>query len=201
MEKKYCSQCSQGLLQTMQFCPVCGSNSFSPQPVSGVTANKQPAYQATSLTPAMPIAAQVPQGGRQAILNRKAMTLPAALNSCMSKYFTLKGRAPRSEYWWFFGAYIVVISVLGALSSISNDFFILYLSATLGAVIPAFTVGVRRLHDVDRSGWWILISFIPLIGPIVFIVWACDRGTFGDNRFGPDPLADEQSSIVNAQIL
>jgi len=50
-------------------------------------------------------------------------------------------------------------------------------------------VAVRRLHDLDRSGWWICLAFIPLIGAIILIVWFCTRGTVGPNRFGPDPLS------------
>jgi hypothetical protein len=56
-------------------------------------------------------------------------------------------------------------------------------------LLPGIAVGVRRLHDVDRSGWWLLLAFIPLVGTIILIVWFCTRGTPGPNRFGPDPLS------------
>ena len=55
-------------------------------------------------------------------------------------------------------------------------------------ILPALSVTVRRLHDLDRTGWWCLIPFIPIIGSIVILVFACMRGTDGTNRFGPDPL-------------
>ena len=58
----------------------------------------------------------------------------------------------------------------------------------LGNFLPSLAVGVRRLHDTDRSGWWLLIAFIPLIGAIVLLVFFCTRGTPGPNRFGNDPL-------------
>jgi uncharacterized membrane protein YhaH (DUF805 family) len=54
-------------------------------------------------------------------------------------------------------------------------------------LLPSFAVTVRRLHDIDMSGWWILISFIPLIGGILLLVWTCQRGTQGANRFGMGP--------------
>ena len=54
--------------------------------------------------------------------------------------------------------------------------------------LPTLAVQVRRLHDLDRSGWWILISLIPLVGAIILLVWACSKGTEGENRFGSDPL-------------
>ena len=61
----------------------------------------------------------------------------------------------------------------------------------LATLLPSIAVAVRRLHDLDRSGWWILIGLIPLIGWIILIVWYCSRGTVGPNRFGPDPLATD----------
>ena len=62
--------------------------------------------------------------------------------------------------------------------------------ANLALLLPNLAVGARRLHDTDRSGWFLLLVFIPLIGIIILIVWWCQRGTAGPNRFGPDPLAD-----------
>jgi len=59
---------------------------------------------------------------------------------------------------------------------------------SLVTFLPSLAMGVRRLHDTDRSGWWWLLSFIPLIGIIVLIVFWCFEGTRGPNRFGPDPL-------------
>ena len=60
---------------------------------------------------------------------------------------------------------------------------------SLACFLPYFAVDVRRLHDTDRSGWWLLIVLIPLVGGIVLLVWFCQAGTGGPNRFGPDPLA------------
>jgi uncharacterized membrane protein YhaH (DUF805 family) len=61
----------------------------------------------------------------------------------------------------------------------------------LALLLPNLAVAVRRLHDTDRSGWWLLIALLPLIGLIVLIVFFCIRGTPGPNRFGPDPLASD----------
>ena len=60
---------------------------------------------------------------------------------------------------------------------------------SLVVLLPGIAVGVRRLHDLDRIGWWLLLAFVPLVGTIILIVWFCTRGTPGPNRFGPDPLA------------
>ena len=62
------------------------------------------------------------------------------------------------------------------------------LIVTLAMLLPTLAVGVRRLHDTDRSGWWLLIAFIPLVGIIVLIIFFVHKGTTGPNRFGPDPL-------------
>jgi uncharacterized membrane protein YhaH (DUF805 family) len=67
---------------------------------------------------------------------------------------------------------------------------VLYFLAALGLLVPYSAVAVRRLHDTARSGWFILLPLIPIIGAIVLIVWNCQRGTFGPNRYGPDPLRE-----------
>lgn len=59
----------------------------------------------------------------------------------------------------------------------------------LALLLPSIAVVIRRLHDIDRTGWWILLGFVPIVGTIVLIVFFVQRGTTGANRFGPDPLA------------
>ena len=122
-----------------------------------------------------------------------------AVKSCFEKYATIQGRARRAEYWWFYLfimiAYVVGSVVAGVLSAIIPILGAVAFGAlALGAIailIPSICVTVRRLHDQDRSGWWILIAFVPAIGGIVLLVFMILRGTEGDNRFGPDPLAGE----------
>ena len=64
--------------------------------------------------------------------------------------------------------------------------------ASLALLLPNLAVAARRLHDTDRTGWFLLLAFIPLIEIIILTVWWCQRGTAGSNRFGPDPLADRR---------
>ena len=103
------------------------------------------------------------------------------------------GRSRRKEYWYFVLFNIIVSIVLagidallGTFSSASN---IGLLSGiySLAVLIPTLAVSVRRLHDIDRSGWWILIGLVPLIGAIVLLVFALLEGTPGSNRYGPNP--------------
>jgi uncharacterized membrane protein YhaH (DUF805 family) len=66
----------------------------------------------------------------------------------------------------------------------------------LAVLLPGIAIGVRRLHDLDRSGWWLLIFLIPLIGPIILLIWFCTKGTEGPNRFGADRLANLGAQIT-----
>ncbi|MEM7545654.1 MAG: DUF805 domain-containing protein [Pseudomonadota bacterium] len=114
-----------------------------------------------------------------------------AVQTCLNKYATISGRARRAEYWWWtlfaiLGSFVLTVVEMGiGLVGILSGIF------SLAILIPSICVTVRRLHDLDRTGWWCLILLVPLIGAIVILVFAITRGTEGDNRFGPDPLAGE----------
>lgn len=93
----------------------------------------------------------------------------------------------RSEYWFFVLFGVIVDALGGVIDVMAGTSFVAGL-AGLALLLPNWAVGVRRLHDIDRSGWWVLLSLVPVLGWIVLFVWACTRGTPGANRFGPDPL-------------
>jgi uncharacterized membrane protein YhaH (DUF805 family) len=126
------------------------------------------------------------------------MDFAQAVRTCLNKYAGFSGRAQRSEYWYFF-LFMVIVNIVASVvdSAIFGDMPLLYLVATLALLVPSIAAGVRRLHDTDKSGWWLLLGFIPVVGAIVLIVFFCQRGTIGSNRFGPDPL---QASISNAHM-
>ncbi len=130
------------------------------------------------------------------------MPFAVAVQKCLSNYVTFSGRAQRSEYWWFVlfaglssVAAAILDNLLGLTSGIEGDGPIQILVG-LALVLPTISVAVRRLHDIDRSGWWILISLIPIIGFLIFLVFACRRGTDGANRFGPDPLRRDDGEAM-----
>lgn len=104
------------------------------------------------------------------------MTFGESISTCFKKYATFEGRATRSEYWWFF---LFIILVSGAASIVSEALSGLFSIATL---LPSLAVGARRLHDIDKSGWFLLLWFIPIIGWIILIVWAVQEGK-EPNRF------------------
>jgi uncharacterized membrane protein YhaH (DUF805 family) len=111
----------------------------------------------------------------------------------LKKYAVFSGRSRRMEYWYFVLFNIIVVIVLSLIDSLLGTFNVLrgvgLLSGIYGlaVLIPSLAVTVRRLHDIDRTGWWILINLIPLIGTIVLLIFELTPGTPGTNRYGPDP--------------
>lgn len=113
--------------------------------------------------------------------------------AALKKYATFSGRAQRAEYWYFVLFYLLIFLGLSVVDSITG----LYGTEagmglfggllTLGLFIPSIAVGVRRLHDTGRSGWWLLIALIPLVGAIVLLVFAVQDSAAGDNSYGPNP--------------
>ncbi|MET1116542.1 MAG: DUF805 domain-containing protein [Comamonas sp.] len=93
------------------------------------------------------------------------MTFQESIRTCFAKYADFSGRASRSEYWWF----ILFMTLACVAGSMIND--VLGLIVTLATLLPAIAAATRRLHDTNRSGWWQLISLVPLIGGIVLIVF------------------------------
>jgi uncharacterized membrane protein YhaH (DUF805 family) len=111
----------------------------------------------------------------------------------LKKYAVFSGRSRRKEYWYFVLFNIIVAIVLAGIDALlgtrSSYAGAGLLSGIYGLaiLIPSLAVTVRRLHDIDRSGWWIFINLIPLIGAIVLLVFAVSEGTLGNNRYGPNP--------------
>ncbi len=111
----------------------------------------------------------------------------------LRKYAVFQGRARRREYWFFVLFNLLISLALGALDGILGTFDAQAGIGVLGGLyalavfIPALAVTVRRLHDIDRSGWWILIGFIPLIGAIILLVFLVLDSNSGSNRFGENP--------------
>ena len=111
----------------------------------------------------------------------------------LKKYAVFRGRARRKEYWMFylfamiFGIVLAIIDVMVGSFSPEAGMGLLGGIYTLAIIIPMMAVSVRRLHDTDRSGWWLLFSIIPIIGPIVLFVFTVLDGTPGANQYGDNP--------------
>jgi uncharacterized membrane protein YhaH (DUF805 family) len=119
------------------------------------------------------------------------MNFVQAIKSGFSHYVTFSGRACRSEYWFW-----VLFAIIGALVALMLDVAIFGFHGgvspfngifNLATFLPGLAVAARRLHDIDRTAWWLLI-LLTGIGAILLVIWYCFKGTSGPNRFGPDPL-------------
>ena len=109
-----------------------------------------------------------------------------AVGICFKKYFVLKGRASRSEYWYFYLFSLILFIIPYIIGGENADLFIGLLFLIL--TIPSFTVSVRRLHDIDKSGWYVFIYLIPFVGGLIMLVMCASISTEGKNQFGEYPL-------------
>jgi uncharacterized membrane protein YhaH (DUF805 family) len=149
-----------------------------------------------------------------------------AVRTCLRKYVDFNDRARRAEYWWFVLFAILVGVAAGILDRlIAGDVAMrqgpISVITSLALLLPSLAVSVRRLHDIDRTGWWIVIFYVVVVAlafiaiaaaftgnastalvillaigalSVWLIVWFASRGTNGPNRFGPDPLAGEATT-------
>jgi len=111
----------------------------------------------------------------------------------LKNYATFSGRARRKEYWMFFLFNVLISLGLGVLDVVAGTYSVEYETGFFSALysllvlIPSIAVSVRRLHDTNRSGWWVVISLIPIIGVLVLFVFTCLDSQPGTNRFGANP--------------
>jgi uncharacterized membrane protein YhaH (DUF805 family) len=128
------------------------------------------------------------------------------------RYADFTGRSRRKEYWMFTLLYalvtiglVILMLALGAAAGPGEGLgaggglvIILALLFMLGSFIPGLAVQVRRFHDQDKSGWFVLFNFVPYIGSFIVLVFMCIDGTRGDNQYGPDPKQLENIADVFA---
>lgn len=133
-----------------------------------------------------------------------------AVGICFRKYAVFQGRAPRSEFWWWALFQFLLGAALDIVFPPDTSWMMQHYNPDAGVMVqgmvhhssgggigalvglalflPSLAVAVRRLHDIGKSGWWLLISFIPVVGWIILLVWDCTKGTEGGNEYGADPL-------------
>lgn len=125
------------------------------------------------------------------------MDFQTAVKSCIVKnYATFSGRASRSEFW-FFQLFLMLVSLVAMVidaAILNSDMGGLTTIISIATLVPNIAVACRRLHDIDKSGWWQLLWLIPLIGFIVLVIWYITKSDVNDNRFGsavpqPQPAA------------
>ena len=100
------------------------------------------------------------------------------------KYCCFTGRASRSEYWWWFVFVVIVGAILGMFGKTGE---VLNGIAGLALFLPGLGLAVRRLHDINKSGWWVLLALIPVVGAIILIIWYVQDSDHYTNQYGPVP--------------
>ena len=111
------------------------------------------------------------------------MNFVESIQTCYKKFFDFNGRASKSEFWCFQLYAIIIYSLMFVFQ---GDLVLVFSILAIANTIPVYAAAVRRLHDIDKSGWMVLISVIPFIGLFIFVLLIRD-GSKGKNRFGPKP--------------
>jgi uncharacterized membrane protein YhaH (DUF805 family) len=120
------------------------------------------------------------------------MDFQTAIRTCLSKYVDFSGRARRSEYW-FFALFTFLLGIVTGIidrvlgTDFGNGNGLIGTVVSLALLLPGLAVGARRLHDTGRSGWWLLLAFIPILGWIALLVFFVLDSQPGDNQYGPNP--------------
>ena len=111
----------------------------------------------------------------------------------LKKYAVFSGRSTRKEFWLFFLLFVIAVmlatfldSAMGTIGYIEG-FGLITAVTYLALLIPSISVAVRRLHDINKSGWWYLLYIVPLLGLVFYIYWNVKPSDDGENRFGPNP--------------
>ena len=112
----------------------------------------------------------------------------------LRKYAVFSGRSQRSEYWSFVLLNLVFTVILYSIDNIIGWNYLMYAGVlssiySLVIVIPGISVAIRRLHDNNRTGWWLFIVLVPLIGAVILIIFYAQDSQSGDNKYGPNPKA------------
>jgi uncharacterized membrane protein YhaH (DUF805 family) len=110
----------------------------------------------------------------------------------LKKYAVFSGRARRMEYWMFFLFNFIIAFVLGFIEGLAGGPGVLGGLYSLAVLLPGLGVSVRRLHDTGRSGWWLFIGLIPLIGAIILLIYMVSDSQEGTNQYGPSPKLVEE---------
>ena len=115
------------------------------------------------------------------------MTFSESLSTCFKKYFVIQGRASKSEFWWFqllWSASFFIMFIFEGSEPVAYFFY----GIIVIIFIPLFTVGVRRLHDTGKSGFYYFWSLVPFIGSLIVLAFMLGDGTKGRNQYGDNPL-------------
>ena len=168
-----CQECGHENADDAQFCGVCGTNLISGE---------------------ISVRTELPMVG-----------FGEAIIRGFRNYATFSGRATRAESWWWVlftvltGIVLAVVDTLTGTMGMFGDSGLLGQLFALAVLVPSVALGARRLHDINRTGWWLLLWFVLVIGWVVLIVWAIKRGDKGPNKYGPGPR--QATSTINKLLV
>ncbi len=125
------------------------------------------------------------------MFQRQATFQEAVESALKVNYCNFNGRASRSQYWYYVLFTAILGVVLTILTAIIGEVgtYITYL-VDLALLLPGLGLAVRRLHDINKSGWFIFLALIPLVGAIILIIWFCKESDMQPNQYGPVPLLE-----------
>lgn len=165
----FCSNCGTSAASQQVFCVSCGHR---------LNLQTQPASTFTNLSPQSRV-------DLDAVNAPKSMSFIETIKFSYKNYACFTGRASRSEYWYWV-LYIWLGFIVSAISMERSSFFVLlYLTFIFSAIIPGIARAVRRLHDIDKSGAFLFVGLVPLVGPILLLVWFCTKSDSAPNKYGP----------------
>jgi len=122
-----------------------------------------------------------------------------AVRTGIGKFADFSGRSSRPEYWYLMLPVIILLVAAELLDMLLlNGMMVLSPILGLATFVPMLSAGMRRLHDIDRSGWWLLVALIPVVGALVVVYLCCQPGTTGENRFGPEPSTASFGALAQA---
>ena len=161
----YCSKCGKPVQDGAQFCSNCGN------PVNGTKPNNATAEKAKNFFAEM-------QARADDLKGPEPVDFVKSIKLFFLYALNFKGRSSRSEYWWGYLFNVLLsfalnfVPVIGGLLSIAM-------------IIPGVALSIRRMHDIGKSGWYLLMGLIPLAGPIIVLVYACTASQTEANQWGP----------------
>lgn len=182
MENIFCQSCGQSVLPNMRLCPQCGGRSFDKRrpPAPEETMSKPPMETPSQTSPSSGAA-----GFTKNTQSSNAMGFTDAIKICISKFIDFDGRASRTEYWYWtlFTTLLYCAATFIDTTVIYSDIGVTDLSVTIMAFLPSMAVSIRRLHDINKSGWWMLIN-LTVIGILFVMYLFCQKSSAGKNNYG-----------------
>lgn len=165
--EKPCSSCGKRNQVAASFCRHCGIS------LSGYTVSGKPDRERSDIS--------------DGPTRQGMVSFTDSVKLGFKGYFQFGGRATRAEYWWWCLFWVIVIFIATLIAGVFSGFGIFIPLFFIGTVIPYWALLIRRLHDTNKTGWWVLTMFIPFVGSLIHLFICSQPSHKGPNKYGPDP--------------